>query len=30
LINVAGTAAGIGVCLAWMKYRSRAEAFALK
>ena len=30
LINVAGTAVGIGVCLAWMKYRSRTEAFALK
>ena len=30
LINVAGTAIGIGFCLAWMKYRSRTEAFALK
>lgn len=30
LINIAGTAAGIGVCLAWMRYRSRTEAFVLK
>lgn len=30
LINVAGTAVGVGVCLAWIKYRSRTEAFVLK
>jgi VanZ family protein len=30
LINVAGTAVGIGCCLAWMKCRSRTEAFVLK
>jgi VanZ family protein len=30
LINIAGTAVGVGVCLAWMKHRSSTEAFGLK
>jgi VanZ family protein len=29
-INVAGTALGVGFCLALMKHRSRTEAFVLK
>jgi len=30
LINVAGTAVGVAVSLAWIRYRSRAEALVLK
>lgn len=30
LINVAGTVVGVGVCLAWVKYKPRTQAFVLK
>ncbi|MGI8960438.1 MAG: VanZ family protein [Bryobacteraceae bacterium] len=30
LINVAGTAIGVGVSIAWIKHRSRTEALVLK